>query len=343
LKERIIMKKLIIILIFLMSLTLYGAQYEKAVFAGGCFWCMEHPFEKMVGVKSVVSGYAGGTTSNPTYETYGSGGYIEVVEIVYNPYEVSYGELLKVYWKQVDPTDSGGQFTDRGHGYTTAIFYFDETQRKEAELSKKNLEKRKIYRDKIVTPILPAADFYKAEEYHQDYYKKNSLKYKYYRSRSGRDDFLDEIWGKDRKDWGRNELKEKLTDLQFKVTQEDFTEPPFKNKYWDNKKDGIYVDLISGEVLFSSTDKYKSGTGWPSFTKPLVAENIVEKEDNKLFSKRTEIRSKSGDAHLGHLFNDGPEPAGLRYCLNSASLKFIPVEDMEKEGYGEFKRLFKGR
>ena len=179
-----------------------------------------------------------------------------------------------------------------------------------------------------------------AEEYHQDYYKKRSLKYKYYRKRSGRDKFLDEIWGKSRKDWGVSELKKKLTDLQYKVTQENETEAPFENEYWDNKRKGIYVDVISGEVLFSSKDKYKSGTGWPSFTKPLEKENIIEKKDNTFFNKRTEIRSKLGEAHLGHVFNDGPKPRGLRYCMNSAALKFIPIEELEKEGYGKYKKIF---
>jgi methionine-R-sulfoxide reductase len=140
-----------------------------------------------------------------------------------------------------------------------------------------------------------------------------------------------------------DELKKKLTPLQYEVTQHEGTEPPFRNQYWDNHKDGIYVDVVSGEVLFSSKDKFESGTGWPSFTRPLVPENIVEKSDRKFFMVRTEVRSKHGDSHLGHVFEDGPAPTGLRYCMNSASMRFIPVEDLEKEGYGEYKKLFEAK
>jgi peptide methionine sulfoxide reductase msrA/msrB len=350
-----------------------------ATFAGGCFWCVEAAYEENVpGVVEAVSGYSGGDEQNPTYKQVAGGrtGHTEAVQVYYDPQVISYEGLLQALWRTANPTDVNGQYVDRGQQYRPAVFYHNDAQKQAAEASVKALDASGRYDDPVAIEIVPLDTFHDAEEYHQDYYKKNPLRYKFYTHNSGRYQFIDEVWGDDRSvdysqyrpdadgmkasgaesgegsDMAGDEsasaswqsfnrpsdetLKQQLTDEQYRVTQQDGTEKPFDNAYWDEKRPGLYVDVVSGEPLFSSRDKYRSGTGWPSFTRPLSSDAVVEEADRSLFMTRTEIRSAIADSHLGHVFDDGPAPTGLRYCMNSAALRFIPLADMTEAGYGDY-------
>lgn len=350
-----------------------NTAYTKIVLAGGCFWCTESEYEHERGVVEATSGYADSVTENPRYVDVGNGNVKarEAVQVIYDENIISTARVLELYVRHIDPTDNKGQFADRGYQYSPAVYYFNDSQKNLATLLLKKIDDTKTFSSQTQVEVVPYTNFYPAEEYHQNYKDKNPVRYNAYREASGRNTFIRKYWQDDsalvkalfktslttstttdttmtKKHWEdfteekKAEKVKTLTELQIKVTQEEGTERAFTHEYNDNKREGIYVDIVSGEPLFSSFDKYDSGTGWPSFTQPLSKDVVTLHEDKGLFISRTEVRSKIADSHLGHVFNDGPvAQGGMRYCMNGAALLFIPKENLIEKGYGEYVSLFK--
>lgn len=313
---------------------------DEIYLAGGCFWGVEAYFQQINGITETRVGYANGKTENPKYEDliYNNSGHAETIKIKYKKDEIDLEEILKHYFRIIDPTSLNKQGNDRGVQYRTGIYYINEQQKNIAE----NFinEQQKNYEKKIVVEVKPLEHFYDAEEEHQNYLKKNPNGYCHIDISMAKDPLIE-----DKNKYSKptqNELKEKLSEMQYKVTQESGTERPYTSEYDKNFEKGIYVDIVTGEPLFSSEDKYDAGCGWPSFTKPIEKKRIEYKKDNTLGMTRIEVRSKIGDSHLGHVFEDGPQDkGGMRYCINGASLKFIPYDKLDEEGYSEYKEIFK--
>lgn len=319
-------------------------ELEVIYLAGGCFWGVEAYMDLLEGVIDVNSGYANGKTKNPTYKEVVNEdtGFAETVEVKFDPNVIDLTTILLHYFKIVDPTSLNRQGNDIGDQYRTGIYYNDEKQLKVIE-SVVNHEQKKYEKD-IVVEVKPIENYYLAEDYHQDYLKKNPLGYCHINLNLAKE-------GVDRESLpykeiayikpSKEDIKKKLTKEQYQITQEAKTEMPYSHEYNELNEKGIYVDIVTGEPLFSSQDKYDAGCGWPSFTKPIDIDSITEKQDYSLGMKRVEVTSKIGDSHLGHVFDDGPvEEGGLRYCINGAALRFVPYEQMEEEGYGELKVMF---
>lgn len=320
---------------------------SEIYFAGGCFWGTEHFMKQIDGVTNTRVGYANGKMSikNPTYEQVcnDNTGFAETVEVSYDPRQADLKLLIELFFKTIDPTSINRQGNDIGSQYRTGIYY---TNTDDLPIIKETVEAlAKNYTKPIVVKIQPLSNFYPAEDYHQDYLDKHPDGYCHIspdlfdfarKANKGKASNKPVSQKKFQKPDDQT-LRSKLTAEQYAVTQQNATERAFKNEYWNEKREGIYVDITTGEPLFISTDKFDSGCGWPSFSKPIDKSLVMEKTDLSHGMKRIEIRSKTGDAHLGHVFNDGPaDKGGLRYCINSASLRFIPKAKMEEEGYADY-------
>lgn len=314
---------------------------KEIYLAGGCFWGTEQYLQNIPGILATEVGYANGNTEHPTYEEVcrHNTGHAETVKVEYEDTVIGLPYILELYYDVINPVSINRQGGDVGSQYRTGIYYTDAKDAPVIEESIKELQKR--YQEKIAIERLPLENYYKAEEYHQKYLDKNPGGY----CHIGADKFekAKKAVDKDKKFAKKteNELKQELSKEQFEVTQNSATEAPFQNEYYNEFREGIYVDITTGEPLFMSADKFDAGCGWPSFSKPIETETIKELLDTSYGRIRTEVRSSHGDAHLGHVFTDGPkETGGLRYCINSASLRFIPKEKMEEEGYGAYLGLF---
>ena len=313
-------------------MTMESKQEQQIIYlAGGCFWGLEAYMERIQGVTDAVSGYANGKGDTTNYQLLHATDHAETVKVTYDPNKISLDKLLQYYFRVIDPTSINKQGNDRGRQYRTGIYYQNEQDKAVIEAALKTLQSK--YHEPIQIEVEPLKNYVEAEEYHQDYLKKNPNGYCHIDIKKADEPLIDDKKYPKPSD---AELKQKLTALQYDVTQGKHTERSFSNEYWDNFTPGIYVDITTGEPLFSSKDKFESGCGWPSFTKPIAAEVAEYQRDNSFNMTRIEVLSRSGHAHLGHVFDDGPrDKGGLRYCINSASIKFIPLDEMEKQGYGD--------
>jgi peptide methionine sulfoxide reductase msrA/msrB len=328
--------------------------FPAATFAGGCFWCLEADALHLPGVLAAVSGYTGGHEPDPSYGEVCAGGtgHFEAVELRYDPELVTYRALVDWFWRRIDPTDPEGQFCDRGEQYRTAVFVRDAEEEREARASRAALAASGVLPGPVATAILPAAPFFPAEGHHQAFSAKNPQRYQRYRRGCGRDATLARLWGPadalagyvprlPRRTPDEAELRRLLPPLAYHVAREAGTEPPFDNALWNEHRPGLYIDPVSGAPLFASLHKFDSGTGWPSFTRPLLPGNVTLLRDDSRFPPRVEVRAWHSGSHLGHVFGDGPRTAGgKRWCLNSAALRFVPAGELADQGYGRYAALF---